>query len=154
MPVMAAEVRAAIVEDLRAGKSQNATARTHKVSPATVNGVAKAEGIPANIQAPRNAAAGRKVYNLEARLELSDKFFALIDRHLDGAGLIVLKDLAVTFAVLTDKRRLEEGKATERHEFTDDDREYVAGRIDELAARRRTRLAEDADAETGEAAAV
>lgn len=155
MAVMRAEVRAAIVDDLRAGKSQTSTAKRHKVSPATVNGIAKAEGIAPNIRPPKIAILTRKAYTLEARLELIDRFFARLDSGLDSAMDGDLKDMALTLAVLIDKRRLEEGKATDRHEFIDDDRELIARRMDELAARRRAKeVAGELHPETGAATAV
>lgn len=148
MAVMKAETRAAIVADLRAGKSQYRIAKDHGVSQGTVSKIAKAEGISGIYSAPKNAAAARITYDLERRLALSDKFFEHLEAALDGHPGNV-KDWAIAYAVLVDKRRLEEGKATERHEFTDSDREYVTGRVDELAARRRARLAADAHTATG-----
>jgi len=145
MAQLAAETRAAIVADLRAGKSQNATARLHGVSQPTVFKIARAEGIAAINAAPKNAAPARTIYSLEARLALSDEAFAVLAEDLRKRQT-PLKDWAVAYAILTDKRRLEEGQATERHEFTDSDRGLVFGRVDELAARRRARLAAETDA--------
>lgn len=148
------EQRESIVDLLRLGHSQNAIARQFKINPSTVNRIAKAEGLGGNIAATKNAIAAKAVYDLARRLELSDKFFGLVERALDEDRWLDLKDLALTFAVLVDKRRLEEGKATEIHADTDSDREFIASRVDELAARRRARLAETANASAGEAPAV
>jgi hypothetical protein len=59
-------------------------------------------------------------YSQERRRALSDLLFTRVEdvaQNTVDAG--ELKDLALTFGILTDKRRLEEGKATERHENLD-----------------------------------
>ena len=154
MTPLAADVRAAIVVDLRAGQSQYRTAKDHGVSAKTVSLIAKAEGIPVgNVSSVKNAATARTVYNLEARQAFSDQLFEQL--KLDIKNGVPTKDVIMGFAILTDKRRLEEGQATERHEYNDrSDREFVTGRVDELAARRRSRLAPDPDAESGAATAL
>lgn len=136
---MRAEVRQAIVDDLRAGKSQYSTAKRHGINQGTVSKIAKAEGIDGIYAPPKNAARARHaraVYDLEQRMGLSDRAFEVLESEL---GNTPLKDWSISYAVLVDKRRLEEGKATERHEHVDSARDDVTRRVDELAARRRTR---------------
>ena len=56
---------------------------------------------------------------------------------LDRASL---QEIAVAFGIVTDKRQLLSGEATERHEHRDTDSQNIlARRLDELAERRRTR---------------
>ena len=52
-----------------------------------------------------------------------------------------LNEKAVAFGIVTDKHQLLTGEATERHEHrnTSEARDLLARRVDELAARRRTR---------------
>jgi hypothetical protein len=59
-------------------------------------------------------------YAADRRRALSDLLFSRVEvmaQTANDSG--VLKDLATTFGILTDKRRLEEGKATERTEAVD-----------------------------------
>ena len=68
----------------------------------------------------RAATAAHTHYDQERRLGLNNLLF---DRIKEVAGKTEdagdLKDLAMAFGILTDKRRLEEGKSTERHEHLD-----------------------------------
>lgn len=59
-------------------------------------------------------------YGHERRRQLSDLLFGRIeDVALTTSDPGALKDLATTYGILVDKRRLEEGKATERTETVD-----------------------------------
>ncbi|MBA2390313.1 MAG: hypothetical protein H0V67_08655 [Geodermatophilaceae bacterium] len=89
------------------------------------------------------ATALGQTYDLTRRLELNDFLFervrdvATTTRETNG-----LKDLALAFGILTDKRRLEEGQATARTENqVSDVRQRLDARLDELAARRTQRAA-------------
>lgn len=71
-------------------------------------------------EATKKASAAIAVYGAERRRELSDLLFSRVNvvaQNSNDPG--ALKDLATTFGILTDKRRLEEGKATERTESLD-----------------------------------
>ena len=139
MAVMPAETRRAIVEDLRAGKSQYGTAKRHGVNQGTVSKIAKAEGIDGIYAAPKKAVQTKQTFDMERRLEINDRIFARVAGEIDTATIDELNKLTMTYAVLTDKRRLEEGKATDRHEHIDSARDDVARRVDELTARRGAR---------------
>jgi transposase-like protein len=57
--------------------------------------------------------ARRKTYNKARRLDLNDRLFYRIEATLKRERNLPtnrLKDLALTYAILTDKRRLEEGR--------------------------------------------
>lgn len=134
---MPAETRRAIVDDLRAGKSHNTIAKDRGVNQSTVSRIALAEGIPSINAAPKKAIAAKATYDQERRQEFSDQLFDQLKTDVKNG--VSTKDVIMGFAILTDKRRLEEGKATERHEHSDTDRGAVTRRMDELAARRGAR---------------
>jgi hypothetical protein len=59
-------------------------------------------------------------YNAERRRALGDLLFSRVEAIAEmSTDPGALKDLALTYGILIDKRRLEEGKATERHESID-----------------------------------
>lgn len=98
----------------------NEAARQYKVGKATVSGIAKAMGIDTERSATEKAERAASAYNKERRAQLSNKMFQKVEELL---GQIEptdsLKDLVMAFAILTDKRRLEEGEATDRREYND-----------------------------------
>lgn len=122
---LSAAERQSIIQGLLAGKSQGQIAREVGCSVSTVSRLAKAEGIDCNVAATKKATEVRDTFNAERRIALSDKAFRALERQLDEGGVgthlgsISFKDWAVVYGVLTDKRRLEEGEATERHEHSD-----------------------------------
>lgn len=126
----------AILEALRDGASQNAVARRLKCSPSTVNRVAKANGL--EYSAPKNTAECRRDYAQAERIELLNKGFAKAEEMLPTlktAGW--LQSWTIALGILIDKRRLEDGEATQRMEVHGDGaRDRIARRLDELAARR------------------
>lgn len=114
MAALGAATRAAIVEDLKAGKSHNGIAKAQGVHQSTVSRVALAEGIPSVNAAPKKALTAKVTYDLERRQQFSDQLFEQL--KLDLKRGVPTKDVIMGFAILTDKRRLEEGRATERHD--------------------------------------
>jgi hypothetical protein len=136
------EQRAAILADLRAGRPVRAIAADHGCNPSTVSRTAAAHGVACNVARTKKATAARKDWAQAARLELLNRLFAKADALLAGVDSpLHLQQLATATAVLIDKRRLEDGDATARTEVASpaaDARERIAGRLDELAARRRT----------------
>jgi IS30 family transposase len=134
----------AIVAALKAGESQNAVARRLGCGPATVNRVAKRNGLECH--SPKNQAAEAEItaaladYSIERRLALLNKVFAKAEELIDTATTPhKLQALAIAIGILTDKRRLEDGEVTARTEVSGGDaRERIASRLDELASRRRT----------------
>jgi len=92
-----------------------------------------------NYERDTRARLGNKIM-MAIELELEDHLQAKRDGEDGVLTSRDLKDLAITFGVLTDKRRLDDGEATERQEVdVAAARAAVAGRLDELAARRRQR---------------
>lgn len=134
----------AIIEALQAGESQKAVARRLGCGAATVNRVAKRNGLEPStttkmaLSAAASAAASD--YCLERRLALLNKVFAKAEELIDTATTPhKLQALAIAIGILTDKRRLEDGEVTARTEVNGGEaRERIASRLDELAARRRT----------------
>jgi hypothetical protein len=116
-------VREGVLASLLAGESQHKTAQLYQVSKDSVSRIARAAGLKESVgrSATKNATMARVVYAAEARLALSDRLFARIEEllaaeDLEPAGLY---RLVLAFAILVDKRRLEESAATERRESID-----------------------------------
>lgn len=114
-----AEERRRIVAYLKAGKSQGWIAREVGRNKSTVNRIARSEGIESNVAATKKASQARRDYAQAERLELLNEGF---DKAREVLGRIrTAKDLqAWMVAVGTgiDKRRLEDGEATDRSEHT------------------------------------
>lgn len=132
---------AAILEALKAGESQNAVAKRFGCGPATVNRIAKRNGL--EYSAPKHAAECRRDYAAAERLALLNKLFDKVREMADGPltpnGL---QALTISMGILTDKRRLEDGEVTARTEVSGGSaRERLASRLDELAVRRREKAA-------------
>lgn len=132
---------AAILAGLRDGKSQNAVAREVGCGPATVNRVAKANGL--EYSAPKKASEARRDYAAAERIALLNKVFAQAEEMLPTIKTPhKLQALVISLGILIDKRRLEDGDATERTEvYGAGARERLASRLDELAARRAAKAA-------------
>lgn len=139
---LSAEERERIVALLREGKSQTATAREAGRSPGLVNKIAREEGI-VNIHAPKKANEARRDYAKDERVSLLNEGFEKARALLsaEAFGTSALKDWSVAVGTLIDKRRLEDGEATERKENVDPSRrERIKGSLDEVARRRRERM--------------
>ncbi len=139
----AAEAAAALVADgLSLAKASDQIGVEVGVTGRTVrNWITKA-----GIVLPKNQSQGFKDFNERRRAEVGNRMVAILERRLgqlEDSGEITgreLKDLAVMFGVLTDKRRLEDGLSTERVETESvPAREIVRDKIDELAERRKLR---------------
>ena len=106
--------RAAIIEALKSGKAQTATAKEFGRSKDTVHTIAVRAGIDAERSATKKATEAHRVYAVSRRLELNNELFRLIERQLSRDDLTPkdLRDLAVAYGIATDKRRLEEGMNT------------------------------------------
>ena len=115
MSVVSEDERLLIVEALREGKSQTAVAKEFGRSPSTVNRLSKETGVV--YSAPKRANAARRSYAKAARLDLSDRMFGKLRMMVDECDEPRrFKELAVVYGILTDKRLLEEGEATNRIE--------------------------------------
>ena len=134
----------AIVEALKAGESQNATARRLGCSVGTVNRIAQSLRVPEGSfqkgTLPDSVAQVAEDYSLERRLALLNKMFNKAEELIEQATTPhKLQALAIAMGILTDKRRLEDGEVTARTEVSGGDaRERIASKLDELATRRRT----------------
>jgi hypothetical protein len=133
--------REQIIEALRANESQHSIAKRFGCNVSTVCRIAKAEGIASNIASTKNANAARRDYALAERLALLNRGFAKADELLSRIEKpSQLMQWMIAVGTLIDKRRLEDGQATSRTEVNADAmRERIAGRLDELAARRATK---------------
>jgi hypothetical protein len=141
----------AVLAALQAGESQNSVARRLGYGVATVNRIAKRNGVkciphPKTVRSPEEIAAiaaahvALVTYDLERRIALLDKVFNKAEQMLDTVTTPhKLQALCVSLGILIDKRRLEDGEVTSRTEINGDAiRERLASRLDELAARRRS----------------
>lgn len=138
---MARVDQAAVVEALQAGESQNAVARRLGCSAGSVNRIAKLNGL--EYSSPKHAAECRRDYAAAERLELLNQGFDKARELLPAIKSPQwLQAWSISMGILIDKRRLEDGEATARTEVSSDGaRDRVARRIDELAARRREKVA-------------
>jgi hypothetical protein len=74
-------------------------------------------GMDAEQSTTKNARAAKAVYDQKRRLDMSDELFQLVRGKAKEAKPSELPPLVTAFAILTDKRRLEEGAATDRHDW-------------------------------------
>lgn len=139
------------MDGVAAGRSVRAMAREHGVNPGTVSRMCQAAGIDVRAIQTERATAARRDYVQAERLEALNEAFDVVRARLP---MVVdahdVRHLVMALAVLIDKRRLEDGEVTDRTETNVNDasaRERIAGRIDELAARRRAR--DDAERDSG-----
>lgn len=145
------EERERILAALRSGLSAGATARQCGRSQPTVSRIAAAAGINLNQSPTKKAVAARKDFAQAERLELLNTLFLKAGELSEKIKKpIELQQLATAVAIMIDKRRLEDGEATSRSEVHDDStRSRLAGRLDELAARRAVRGNPELDRRTG-----
>ena len=109
------ETKQGIAASLLAGVSQHQTAKTYKVSSGTVHTVARSLGLTdPEHSSMKKANAARVKYSADKRRELSDILFARVQvlASAEPTGQ-ELKDVVMSYAILTDKRRLEDGQATQ-----------------------------------------
>jgi len=110
-------VRERIIQALREGRSQYATAKQCGVTRSFVNRIAREEGIPATgarRSATKGATEARRSYTRERRLLVCDRLFALVEAMMaECSTASELRQLVTAFAILVDKRRLEDG--SDRH---------------------------------------
>ena len=118
------QTREAILAALLAGAGVCEAARTYRVSKSSVSNIARAAGLDTEQPSTKKAHRAAATYSLAKRLELSNRLFAKVEELLDGdLEPQQLQQLATAYAIVVDKRRLEENEVTERH-----------GHRDELAA--------------------
>ena len=131
-----------ILADLRSGMGRNAVARKHGRAMGTVTAIAKRAGMTTDWAAPKKAMEAQRDYAKAERLVVINEAFAAVRAaipHVDWEGEKP-KDLIVALGILIDKRRLEDGEVTSRHDQTVSapiDRE-LARLADELRTSART----------------
>ncbi len=131
--------RERIAAALRAGGKRNEVAREFERSPSVISKIAVDGGIEFDRSQVKKAAKATREYAEAERLILSDELFeklrGMAESTLDSGDF---RDLVVSFGILTDKRRLETGEATSRHESVDPERRArMKESLDEVAAQRR-----------------
>src|SRR5438046_10697893 len=110
------DTRKAILAALRAGAGVCEAARQYGVGRASVSRVGAAAGLDLEQPRTKKAHEAASAYPLQRRLELGNKLFASVERLVgEGPDVRELHALVMSYAILTDKRRLEEGEVTERH---------------------------------------
>lgn len=113
-------------------------AMRHGVSIKEVRHIAQEEGLE------REEPQGPSTYNKEARIELLDAAFARLSDMLQVVDTPrEMQQITSALSTLIDKRRLEDGEATERHEhgLTDEARATLATKLEGVAESRRDSLA-------------
>lgn len=140
------EERAQIVVYLQEGQTHGWIARKVGRSKPTVGRVAKAEGIECTVTAAKKATEVKRDYDQINRLQLLNEGFdkaRQILASLDGAR--DLQAWSIATGTLIDKRRLEDGEATNRTESVDPERAEARRKmrenLDEIAAQRRKNVA-------------
>jgi len=135
---LAPDMRDRIITLLHEGHGCNAIARQVGCSPGSITKIAAAEGVTFERSQTRNATAARVDYDQAERLALLNELFGMARTMAPAVATPAhLQTLATAVAILIDKRRLEDGEATSRTDVvTNDARDRIARRIDELAARR------------------
>jgi hypothetical protein len=139
---MTPEEREKIIALLRTGISENQAAKQVGRGQATVSRLARDAGIKPRETAAKLANAAYADYATARRVGLINEFFEMARAMLPTVeSPKQLQELSVALAILIDKRRLEDGEATNRSEFNDSDsaRAQLTARLDELAARRAAR---------------
>ncbi len=135
--------RREIADAVRAGGRRNEIARKFGRSPGAVSKIAAACGVEFDRVQTEKATRAAKDYALAGRLELGNAMFDAVGEMLGSAKTPQeLKDLATTFGILTDKRRLDDGEATNRTESVSPERrQRMKESLDEVAAQRRKSVA-------------
>lgn len=106
--------RLAIIEALKSGKSQTATAKEFGRGASTVSRVARGAGLDAAYSTPKKANAARVWFAKQERIALNAELFGRLREMLSDEDLTAteLKNLAIAYGILVEKRRLEEGEDT------------------------------------------
>jgi len=140
-PLISDNVKARMIESLNAGVSLNRVARLYGVDPMVVGRLAQEFSIDTLALASTHAQEARRDYAQIERLRVINLAFERIELMLDDNDLTArdLKDLAIAMGISIDKRRLEDGEATERSEISDlsGARTAVRNKLLEIAERRR-----------------
>lgn len=106
-----ADEREKIIAALKSGKSQTAVAKECGRSPDTVGRIARSLDIV--YTAPQKANDARVWFAKQERIALNAEMFARVRELMSGdIKPRDMKDLAIAYGILVEKRRLEEGEST------------------------------------------
>jgi len=101
--------RAAILDDIRAGKARNVIARDHGVSPSTVSKVAHENGHTFDRSQTKDATAAAVADHASRRAALAERLIALAECSMDQAVAVLAeasaRDAAVVLGIAVDKHR-------------------------------------------------
>ena len=114
-PLITPEERATAISLLEQGLSCGAVATAIGRDSRRISDIARLAGIDTVESARERRLAAAADFNLARRLELGNKIAARLAELVESEGPLLpkdLRDVAVTFGVLTDKRRLEDGEST------------------------------------------
>src|SRR5215213_336527 len=131
-PTLSVE-REQIIAALRDGQSLGTVARSFGRSKGTISRIAKQAGFDFDRSQTRKATAALRDYTIARRVELLSEFFTVAQAMLvDLKSPQEFQQLTTAFAILIDKRRLEDGEATSRSEVHDHDsaRQQLTQRLD------------------------
>ena len=140
---VSAEERTAIIAALRAGGSVCGVARESGRNKSTISRIAAAEGIDTQRCATEKATAARLDFDQAGRLALINELVSAARTMLPGIRKpIELQQLSTAVAIMIDKRRLEDGEATNRTETYDAAAvdEEINARITAITSRRRSEM--------------
>src|SRR5690625_2118538 len=116
------EERQQIIDAIRGGKSRYAVAKEFRRSRTSVAAIAREAGLDSVDTSTAKATQARERYATAQRIELINKFFERIEQRIDNlpddpvAAARAIRDLSTSLGIAIDKRRLEDGDATERAE--------------------------------------
>lgn len=113
--------RQQIIDAIKGGKSIHAVAKEFRRSKQTIGKIARQAGLDADTTSTQAASTARVRYAEAERLELINKGFDKVAQVLeaiegDPDHAKPLREVVTALGILIDKRRLEDGEATERAE--------------------------------------
>ena len=113
-PLISTEERAAIVAAANAGESLNGIAAALGRDDSGIAGVVSRAGLDIRLAQSRRFDAYRDFSRMR-RLELGNRLADAVDEILDRGPISAgdLRNLAVVYSILTERRRLEDGLSTE-----------------------------------------
>lgn len=133
--------RRKIIRYLEQDNSQGWIARKIGRSKQTISRIARDAGFDSDVSSTEKATRASRDYDLAARLEIVNEGFDKARYLLEGiSDPRELQSWTVAIGTLIDKRRLEDGQATDRTERVDPERrKRIHGAMDELEYYRRLR---------------
>jgi hypothetical protein len=140
-PVLTNATKQRVLESLLAGNSMMRVGRLYGIDTMTVSRIAQENNLDTVALASTRRHEARRDYSQIERLRVINLAFERIEDMLDDDALTArdLKDLTIAMGISIDKRRLEDGQATERTEISDltGARNAVRNKLLEIAERRK-----------------